>query len=152
MLQCAVRVPTALHEELCEFLVVQDKEVLKKISNIAKSIHDGTSSGGYVLRHFVDSNPNIFYDADTLIIILSKKNSHYVETDYRLAAENLMLVATSMGLGTCVIGSAIEALNLAFLEGSSGIPTDMRAICPITVVCPKSEIREITRHDPKVIA
>lgn len=106
---------------------------------------------GHALSHFAEPNFNSFYDTDTLIVILSKQTGHYVEADCWLAAENSMLAATCMGLGTCVIDSAVEILNLAFLKELPGIPTGMRAICPIIVGFPKVEIQETTHHDSKVI-
>lgn len=157
LLQCAVRAPTAIHEEPCEFLVIQDQGALKEISDIAKplfakSMHASAHSGGHAAHHFTDPKFNIFYEADTLVVILSKQTGHYVEADCWLAAENMMLAATSMGLGTCVIGSAVDALNLPDLKFRLGIDRHLRAIAPIIVGFPNGDTPESPRKDPKVVS
>jgi nitroreductase len=45
-----------------------------------------------------------------------------------LAAENLMLAAHAMGLGTCVIGSAVPALNTPKSKAELNIPSECTAI------------------------
>lgn len=39
---------------------------------------------------------------------------------------------TGAGLGTCVIGSAVGALNVADMKTNLGIPQDHAAIAPIS--------------------
>ncbi|MBU3618172.1 nitroreductase family protein [Polynucleobacter sp. JS-Fieb-80-E5] len=157
LLQCAVRAPTAIHEEPCEFLVIQDQEVLQELSDIAKplfvkSMNTSIRTSDHVTHDFKDPNFNIFYGADTLIVILSKQQGYYVEADCWLAAENLMLAATSMGLGTCVIGSAVEALNLPYLKELLGIAEHIRAICPIIVGFPNGNPPQSLRNDPRIVS
>jgi nitroreductase len=50
-----------------------------------------------------------------------------------------MLAAHSMGLGTCVIGSAVSALNTPEFKSELGIPADITAIAPIIVGFPSGE-------------
>lgn len=50
-----------------------------------------------------------------------------------MAAQNLMLAAHAMGLGSCVIGSAATALNVMEIKDQLGIPADTTAIAPIIV-------------------
>jgi len=107
-----VRAPTAMHEEPCAFVVVQDKQVLKQLSDIAKPLfinrlHTTHQAGSHAIDTFSDPYFNIFHDEGTLIVICAKASGPFVEADCWLAAENLMLAAYAIGLGSCVIGSAV---------------------------------------------
>ena len=64
-------------------------------------------------KGFAQPDFNIFYNASTLIVICAKLRGPFVVADCWLAAENLMLAACSMGLGTSIIGSAVPGLDTA---------------------------------------
>jgi nitroreductase len=63
-----------------------------------------------------------------------------------------MLQAVSMGLGTCVIGSAVGALNLPEVKAEIGVPEDFRAIAPIVVGVPAAATQPSARRDPQLLA
>jgi nitroreductase len=157
LLQCAARAPTTLNEEPCEFLIIQDQEILKEISDIAKPFFiKSMQTSGYAGRNnaylFTDPKFNIFYDANTLIVILSRKMGQYPEAGCWLAAENLMLAASSMGLGTCLIDSAEEALNQPYLKELLDIPEHMRAVCPIIAGFPNGDCPESPHKEHKIVS
>jgi len=125
LLRAAVHAPTAMHLEPWAFAIVQDTALLKKISDRAKRLvvpPDGelTRSGSALL-----GNPefNIFYNAGTLIVICGKPMGPFVPADCWLAAENLMIAATALGLATCPIGLALGALAEPELKAELRIPT-----------------------------
>jgi nitroreductase len=92
-----------------------------------------------------------FHKAGTLIIICGKRAGPFVEADRWLAAENVMLAACANGLGTCVIGFAVEALNTAEWKAELKIPSEMNAIAPIVVGVPVGEHPATSRKPPKVL-
>ncbi len=153
LLEAAVHAPTAMHEEPWAFVVMQDEALLRQVSDIAKPlfiarlhrIHRSSS-------HVLDDNFNIFHDAGTLIVICAKPSGIYVEADCWLAAENLMLAACALGLGTCVIGSAVDALNRADMKELIGIPAEYNAIAPIIVGIPAGEITITAKKAPLILA
>jgi len=49
-----------------------------------------------------------FYGAPTVITLFGVKGSRYGASDCSVAAENMMLAAHSLGLGSCLIGRAGE--------------------------------------------
>ena len=75
----------------------------------------------------------------------------FVEADCWLAAENLMLAACSRGLGTCVIGSALAALNLPEAKAEVGIAADFSAIVPIIVGVPSGQTPLTARKGPRIL-
>jgi nitroreductase len=137
--------------------VIQDQAILNKISQIAKplfeqSLHDIGHTKSYANHHLDDPNFNIFYDADTLIVIVAKESGHFVEADCWLAAQNMMLLATQMGLGTCVIGSAVAALNTPDIKAFLKIPEGYVAIAPIIFGTPSGVTAVSPRKDPIVLS
>lgn len=81
LLDAAVHAPTAMHQEPWRFIVVQNRELLKRISDRAKGMvlseaaHHGNllkspgAAGDGIASVLADPAFNIFYDAGTLIII-----------------------------------------------------------------------------------
>jgi nitroreductase len=75
----------------------------------------------------------------------------FVVSDCWLAAENLMLAACAKGLGTCVIGLAVTALNTSEWKQELGIPADMTAFAPIIVGVPAGETPLVPRKPPEIL-
>jgi nitroreductase len=107
--------------------------------------------GGHTLDIFASPDFNMFYNAGTLIIICGKAMGPFVAADCWLAAENLILAAYSMGLGTCVIGAAVPALNTSGIKSELGIPDQVTAIAPIIVGVPSGETLPTARKEPEIL-
>ena len=86
----------------------------------------------------------MFYDAGTLIAIGAKPLGPFVVADCWLAAENLMLAACALGLGTCCIGAAVGALNSPDTKSELAIPSDVEIVAPIVVGMPNETAAEIS--------
>jgi nitroreductase len=157
LLAAAVRAPTAVHLEPWAFAVLQDTSALKRLSDRAKPLfleevqRAHLDRGGHTLEMFASPDFNMFYNAGTLIIICGKPMGPFVVADCWLAAENLILAACSMGLGTCVIGSAVPALNTPDIKAEFGIPNELTAIAPIIVGVPSGETSPTARKEPEVV-
>lgn len=139
LIEAAVHAPTAMHREPWAFVVVENQQLLLDISDKAKSLIIKESSHSinkrYDLDH-LDREANIFHDAGTLITICGNIATPFVMADCWLAAENLMLTACAMGLGSCVIGYALPALNDPEIKRILKIPDNFTAISPIVVGYP----------------
>lgn len=147
LLDAAVRAPSAMHLEPWAFVVISDRELLKALSDRAKplfleKLHPAPAS-------FSDPDFDVFHGAGTLIVICAKPAA-FSEADCWLAAENLMLAACSMGLGTCVIGSSVDAINLSKTE--IGIPAEFEAIAPIVIGHPAVKTEPTPRKPPNILA
>jgi nitroreductase len=156
LLDAAVHAPTAVHEEPWAFVVIEDPQILRSLSDDAKKslgeIGRSVRLPGESHGHHFSPPDNIFYNAAALIVIYGKPLGRFVVADCWLAAENLMLAAVAMGLGTCVIGLAVEALNAPEWKLKLGIPNDFTAFAPIIVGIPAGETPETGRRKPEVIA
>lgn len=157
LLDAAVRAPTAIHAEPWAFVVIQDTQLLRQVSDVAKAIfaeegHHDLDRGGHALDIFQQPEFNIFYDSSTLIVICGNLAGPFVAADCWLAAENLMLAACALGLGTCVIGSAVGGLNTPELKTRLRIPEEMTAIAPIIVGVPAGATAASPRKPAQVLA
>jgi nitroreductase len=157
LLAAAVRAPTAIHEEPWQFLVVQDDRTLKRLSDRAKALFAvevrrlHLDRGSHGLDVFAQPDFNVFYDAGTLIVICAKLMSPFAAADCWLAAQNLMLAAHGLGLGSCVIGSAVAALNEPDIKSELGIPVGSTAVAPVIVGVAKGEWPATARKPPEIL-
>jgi nitroreductase len=162
LLRAAVHAPTAMHLEPWAFVVVQDRALLKKLSDRAKMVvapqgdpHRELSRAAEAPhRPAVLADPafNIFYDAGSLIVICGKSMGPFVQADCWLAAENLMLAATALGLATCPIGFALAALGDREVKAELGIPSDVTPIAPIIVGVAATVPAPTTRQEPRILS
>ena len=136
---------------------MQDEARLKRLSDRAKELFATDvrrlhlDHGPRGLDAFSQPGFNIFYDAGTLVVICAKPLGPFVVADCWLAAENLMLAARGLDLGTCVIGSAVAALNEADAKRDLGIPADSTAIAPLIVGTPRGEWPASRRRAPEIL-
>ena len=157
LLDAAVQAPTAMHEEPWSFAVIQDKNLLNRLSDSAKERvrSEAQGSDSHHAKHSLElvNEPDfhVFYNAGTLIVIYSKFQGPFVAADCWLAAENLMLAACAKGLGTCVIGFAVSALNTPEWKAELKIPAEMTAIAPIIVGVPAGETPPVPRKQPEIV-
>ena len=161
LLDAAVRAPTAMHLEPWSFVIVQNEAALQRYSEAAKALWL-TGGAGHETLHVprlgrgfgvraADPAFSIFHHAGTLIVICAKPASPFVEADCWLAAENLMLAASALGLGTCCIGSALPVLNSPEVKTELHIPPDVSAVAPVVVGVPAGPVAETPRKDPDIL-
>ncbi|HHF7365555.1 TPA: nitroreductase family protein [Legionella bozemanae] len=156
LLDAAIHAPSALHEESRGFVVIQNKSLLDRISESAKLLTMNEKKQNidlqeeHVLQVVQQKEFNVFYNARTLIVIYSTFKGKFVSADCWLAAENLMLAALTYGLASCVIGFAVDALNLPEWKEELGIPKKMTAVAPIILGWPSGHTLP-SAHKPPLI-
>ncbi len=140
LLDAAVWAPTAVHIEPWAFAVIQDRALLRAISDQSNALFLNPREAHGALhiapKPRATDSFDIFYDASTLIVIGARTRGAvdaFLVADCWLAAENLMLAAHAFGLATCVIGSALPALLLPEIKADLGIPHDITPVAPIIV-------------------
>ena len=157
LLEAAVRAPTAMHQEPWAFVIINDKKTLKSLSDLAKPLIiakaklNPTELNQNMKDLFDNPDFNIFYDAGTLIIICGKTDSPFYSADCWLAAENMMLAACAMGLGSCVVENALPALNLNDVKAQLKISDKYTAVAPIIIGYPNQENTATTRNAPVIL-
>jgi len=101
ILEAAKYAPTARNMQELEYKVITNKDLSKKISDRISTILKKERPTSQMR-----DRPSLFYDAPLLIIITGPKENDWIYSDAALAVQNIMLYATSVGLGTCFIGMA----------------------------------------------
>lgn len=159
LLEAAVRAPTAIHQEPRAFVIIQDRDLLHDLSDRAKPTFtvEARQSGSFGMDDesfdvFADPEFNMFYDAGTLILICGNAEIPFIAADCWLAAENFMLAACAMRLGTCIIGSALPALNTLEMKIHLCIPNEFSVIVPIILGYPNDELAPTARKNPVIFS
>lgn len=146
LIEAAIQAPSAMNFQPWAFAVVQDRTALARISERAKAHLLKTAPKGSPIDNYREtlSDPafNIFYGAPALVVICAKPGelgeAAHSDEDCCLAAENLMLTAHAMGLGTCWIGFSRPWLDTPEGKSELGIPKNYMPVAPIIVGRPKA--------------
>lgn len=111
ILQAGLYAPSAGGRQSVIFAVCQDREVNERLGKIkrANSHPRMATATSYVSKEqpSIADDPkllNAFYDAPTVITLFAPKNFLFSVDDCAVAAENMMLMADSLGIGSCYIG------------------------------------------------
>ena len=155
LLRAAVQAPSGLNQQPWVFGVFQGRKRLQDFSELAK--HYLVQS----LPPFFEAHPeieayaeptrDIFHGAGTLIVIYAVDSRNHNAQDCCLAAQNLMLAAHGLGLGTCPIAHARRWLNLPEVKTELGIAQDLIAVFSIVVGYPAGKPSDVLRREPEVV-
>lgn len=104
VLECAINAPSALNQQPWQVRCVQNPEVLNKINDEFRSWARDKNLPGSASRA-AEADFSVFHHAPSLIVVAADKDNHYSHGDCGMLAQNIMLSAHSLGLGTCVIGN-----------------------------------------------
>ena len=137
LIEAAGWAPSGMNAQPWGFVVVQDKALIKELSDrsipyIKELIEKDPKLLRYKRRMGVE-NFSIFYHAPCVIIILGKKDSFSYENDCAMAAQNMMLAARSMDIGTCWIGMMKVLDNDGWLRKTFEIPDNYAVVAPIAL-------------------
>ena len=123
VVECGINAPNAMNAQQWEVRVVESKAWIDKATEAYKQSVKGTPAEKMVAE---PSFKNMFRNAPAVIFI-GHKPSKYTAVDCGLMAENMMLAAHSLGLGTVCMASPVMFLtqpagaefltSLSFSEG-----------------------------------
>lgn len=123
IVECGINAPNAMNAQQWEVRVVESKAWIDKATEAYKQSVKGTPAEKMVTE---PSFKNMFRNAPAVIFI-GHKPSKYTAVDCGLMAENMMLAAQSLGLGTVCMASPVMFLtqvagaeflsSLSFSEG-----------------------------------
>lgn len=96
IVECGINAPNAINRQAWEIRVVDNPEVIKKLTDLY--VKDNPKEA---------ENPsfiNMFRNAPTVAFIANDTTFAYSPLDCGLMAENMILSAWSMGIGSCCLG------------------------------------------------
>ena len=156
LIQESTFAPNAGNEQPWKFIVVNNKEMLQKISadskkNILARIAANPEDYAKKYQKMLEKESfNVFYNAPCLVIILGLSDLKNLYVDCALAASYLMLAAANKGLGTCWINFATEIYD-AGLRNELGIPQNCTIVAPIILGYPEKLPSVPKRKLPEIL-
>lgn len=148
--------PSALNHQPLRYIIVTDRDLIEDLSRRTVACAARVARWLPLLRLFVGalrdkelaaklrergaskSGDPIFYRAPLLILALADRSEYQAPTDLGCAAQNMMLEASSVGLGSCFIGFASllnsDRRSLRLLE----VPVGFRILAGIVFGYPKA--------------
>ncbi|KAA6346553.1 NADPH-flavin oxidoreductase [termite gut metagenome] len=84
IIQCAINAPSARNDQSWQVRIIQNSDLLNRI----REVNSGFSHG-----------------APTLIVVAKDKNNDFSNTDCGFLAQNILLIAEAMDLGTVVLAN-----------------------------------------------
>ncbi|CCJ33014.1 nitroreductase family protein [Caloramator australicus] len=136
LLRAAMAAPSAGNEQPWEFIVVDDKNVLKRIAD-------------------VHPYAKMLYEAPVAIVVCGDLNKEKYKgfwvQDCSAATQNILLEATDKGLGTVWIGVYPDDTRVKDISNIFGIPSNVIPLSIVAVGYPDQEMQEVDRFDPQKI-
>jgi nitroreductase len=148
--------PSAGHSQQWRFTVVNNKAMMKRISdeskaNLVKRIEANPQDRAKQYEQSL-RNPdyNVFYNAPALIIVSGPANYKNAAVDCALCAGYLMNGAAARGLGTCWVNLGAEVRDPA-MRAELGLTEDLMIVAPIIVGYPDSIPPARPRENPVIL-
>jgi len=154
LIDAATHAPNATNAQPWTFTVVRDQGRLDQVSEAAKAyllqdLPPGLQADRYRSR-LADPGFHVFYHAPVLILISGTGPGPWVVEDCALAAENLMLTAYGLGLGSCWIGFAQGYLGTPAGKAALGLPAPWLPVAPLIVGHPTVVPAPVARREPEI--
>jgi nitroreductase len=156
LLVAAVQAPSAMNQQPWVFGVFHGRTLLREYSERAKRHLIATYPTTFELHSrselYEDPIYDLFHGANTLIVIYATRGMLNPNEDCCLAAENLMLAAYGLGLGTCPIGYARPWFDLSETKRELSVPEHYAAVFPVVVGYPEGVTEPTQRNEPNVVS
>lgn len=147
ILQAGLYAPSAGGRQGVLFVVSQDREVNERLGKIKRTnSHPRMATAtSYVSKEqpSIADDPklaNAFYDAPTVITLFAPKDFLFSAEDCAVAAENMMLIADTLGIGSCYIGQGWTAFANPYGQEVLrrwGVRTDYYAVMQLLLGDPR---------------
>lgn len=151
----SVKAPSAGNKQPWKFIVVNNKEYIKKISDssrntILRGIEKNPNSHMKVYEQNLKRREfNAFYNAPCLVLIAGPETPT-IRLDASLAACYFMMSAAARGLGTCWVALGAEVRDPEILA-KMALPEGHRIIAPIALGYPRAVPAMGARKEPAIL-
>ena len=134
LLRAAMAAPSAVAKDPWRFVVLQDKAVLKRVS---EGLRNGRFLAEAALGIVVCGDPSAAHD----------RQESYMLQDCSAAIENILIAAQALGLGACWLGVHPRPARIAFMREALGIPESITPISGIAIGYPAEAKAARSRYD-----
>lgn len=154
LIDAAVWAPSAMNDQGWHFTVITRGELLDQISRDAKAWvreNEPWLAENAEMRALLgDPDFHMLHQAPVLIIISSPARGKWTAEACAVAAQNLMLAATGLGLGSCWIGLVQDWLNTPQGRAVTGLAAAEQVVAPIVVGYAREKPQAAARKRPAI--
>jgi nitroreductase len=161
VLDAAIHAPSAVNCQPWVFVVIQEREVVARYAKEGRQlllneppavevVESGLANMDQLRQMASGPDFELFHGAPALVVIYATSADEV--PDCFLAAQNLMLAAWTLGLGTCPIGLARPLFNRAEVKEELGVSPEWPCALPIAVGWPDGETPPTSRRPAQIIA
>jgi len=104
IVECGLNAPSAMNSQNWHFTVIQNKDLIKKMSDKIRVNLPPAMVERYKKRQNGREDFSLFYDAPTIILISVDADDSYSDFNGAYATENMCLAAHSVGVASVIIG------------------------------------------------
>ena len=148
--------PSASNEQPCQFIIINNKQTMKKLSDESKKnlLQDFAENKASLSSNYEailkNESFNVFYNAPCLIYVIGLKSVRSLDVDCALAVSYIMFCAAQRNLGTCWVnlGAYIRDQKI---KAEIGIPDNCRIVAPVIIGYPKAIPAPSERNAPKIL-
>jgi nitroreductase len=152
VLEAGVWAPTGMAREPWRFIIIENKELIKYVSDEAKEAVKQMMPP--LAEKFCTKADIICYNAPMLVLVCTEKDAqwgHINLLDSVLAAQNMFLKAYELGLGTCYMGF-VQLLNRKpEVLHKIGVPENCELAVPFIIGHPKAKLGKGKRQKPNIL-
>lgn len=149
--------PSAVNRQPWRFVVVKNRELIRRLSDRSKKAW--LESAGKVddphLKQVVNALKmpefDIFYNAPVLVLIFASPDAYSPQYDCALAAENMMLAARSLGIGSCWIGFGMPIGSDKEMLDELKVPENYKLMAPLIFGYPVKDIQAAQARKEDVV-
>lgn len=152
VLEAGVWAPTAMGREPCKFVVIENKELIKYVSDETKALVKPLFPS--FAKQFSSEADVICYNAPVLIMVCAEKDQHRASwnlVDSTLVTENMFLKAYDLGLGTCYMGFVSFLNKKPEVLRRVGVPENHDMLVPFVLGYPKAKQGKGNRKKPEIL-
>jgi nitroreductase len=152
VLEAGTWAPTGMNRQPWKFIVIENKELIKYISDETKKIVQEMLPK--MAKQFETKEDIVCYSAPALIFICAESDERWGEVnilDSVLAAENMFLKAYELGLGTCYMGFISYLNTRPEVLRKAGVPEGYELMVPMILGYPKNKQGAAKRNKPEIL-
>jgi nitroreductase len=150
--EAGVWAPTAMGREPLRFIVVEDKALIKFVSDETKLAVKQNMP--FLAEKFSTPDDIVCFNAPVLVFVCVEKDPQWANVDFIdcvLATENMFLKAYDLGLGSCYMGYILQLNSKPDVLSKIGIPENYSMMVPFILGHPKTVQGTDKRNKPKII-
>ncbi|HOI59061.1 MULTISPECIES: nitroreductase [unclassified Methanoculleus] len=156
IIAAGIQAPTALGFQPWQFVVVRDRDLMQRASDYCKPLllEKIGAEPRPGMEEFLAAleNPefSIFYNAPVLVLVLGARDAVSSVLDCTLCAENMMLAAWALGIGSCWVGAATLVEQNPGLRAALKVPDDHQVVAPLIFGYPAPLPPKPARREPRI--